>query len=180
MAIHYGYTKSGVHQLHLFSDNESALQSICNTKGGLDTNIAACSTLREWFLRHPQNHLHLHYCPSHSGVTENEAVDCDVRHHVYHPGDLRHIGRPFPKSYSFIRSTITEHALAAWQEAADKRPSEYWGRKYFKHPAFRRLRHTGPFPLKKLGGRPELTARFVRCVTDHAPTSANRCTLLYT
>ncbi|KAI0323612.1 hypothetical protein GY45DRAFT_1341329 [Cubamyces sp. BRFM 1775] len=152
MSIHYGYTKSGVHQLHLFSDNKSALQSICNTKGGLDTNIAACSTLRERFLGHSQNHLHLHYCLSHSGIAENEAVDHVVRHHVYHPDDLQHIGCLFLKSYLFVHSAITEHALAAWQEAADKRSSEYWRCKYFKHPAFCRLRHTGPFWSRRRGG----------------------------
>ncbi|EIW52220.1 uncharacterized protein TRAVEDRAFT_53644 [Trametes versicolor FP-101664 SS1] len=26
------------------------------------------------------------------------------------------------------------------------------------------------YPLKRLGGRPTLTARFIRCITNHAPT----------
>ncbi|RDX46861.1 hypothetical protein OH76DRAFT_1355323, partial [Lentinus brumalis] len=30
------------------------------------------------------------------------------------------------------------------------------------------------FPLKRLGGRPTLAARFVRCITNHAPTGHYR------
>ena len=73
-----------------------------------------------------------------------------------------------------MKYTITANAISDWEDLANERPSEYWGRYHLRHPAFRRLRHTGAFPLKRLGGRPTLVARFIRCITNHAPTGHYR------
>ncbi|KAI0682515.1 hypothetical protein C8T65DRAFT_596639 [Cerioporus squamosus] len=137
-------------------------------------NICASRILRDWFERHPDNHLHLHYCPSHSGIAENDAVDAEVKHKARFPGRLpRYHGR-FPTSYAYVKSSITDNARYDWQQLADSQPQQYWGRYYLHHPAFRRIRHTGSFPLKRLGGRPTLAARFIRCITNHAPTGQYR------
>ncbi|KAH9888478.1 hypothetical protein C8Q73DRAFT_710334 [Cubamyces lactineus] len=51
----------------------------------------------------------------------------------------------------------------------------YWGRHFLiNHPSVRTIKHTGSFPLKRLGGGPVITARFVRCLTGHAPTGSYR------
>ncbi|KAI0332377.1 hypothetical protein GY45DRAFT_1214943, partial [Cubamyces sp. BRFM 1775] len=133
--------------------------------------INTCRILRDWFERHPDNHLFLHYCPGHAGVTENEAVDADVKSAALVPDDAP---GPTPTFHSYVKSAITEDALAAWRKRADAEGPRYWGRHTLKHPAFRSLRHTGNFPLKRLGNRPQFVARFVRCVTNHAPTGAYR------
>ncbi|OSD02668.1 hypothetical protein PYCCODRAFT_1477635 [Trametes coccinea BRFM310] len=107
----------------------------------------------------------------HSGVEENEATDADVRYRVFHPGRSR---GPVPKSYLYIRSLSTSNALYDWRKLADSNPSAYWGRYYYRHPAFRTIRHTGMYPLKRLSADSQLTARFIRCITSHAPTGHYR------
>ncbi|KAI0635915.1 hypothetical protein C8Q77DRAFT_1030477, partial [Trametes polyzona] len=73
-------------------------------------------------------------------------------------------------SYSYAKSAIAADAVGEWTELAAANPKQYFGHTHLRHPAFRRLVHTGNFPLKRLGGRPALVARFVRCITNHAPT----------
>ncbi|KAI0706035.1 hypothetical protein C8T65DRAFT_783131 [Cerioporus squamosus] len=124
------------------------------------------------FERHPDNHLYLHYCPSHVGVAENEAVDADVRHTAQFPEEIP--SGPFPTSHAYAKSLITEDAISEWQRMADADPRKYWGRYHLRHPAFRRFRHSGTFPLKRVGGPPSLTARVIRCITNHAPTGQYR------
>ncbi|KAL7283508.1 hypothetical protein ACG7TL_002941 [Trametes sanguinea] len=170
MAIGFAYLKR-YHHVHIFADSESALKSLLDTSDGRMTNLNACRILRDWFERDERNHLHLHYCPSHRGVDENEAVDADVRYRVHHPGRSRGGN---PKSFSYIRSIITQNVTYDWRESARANPRAYWGRFYLRHAAFRTLRHTGAYPLKRLGGRPQFAARFVRCVTAHAPTGHYR------
>ncbi|KAI0686389.1 hypothetical protein C8T65DRAFT_591212 [Cerioporus squamosus] len=133
-------------------------------------NVNSCRILRDWFERSPDNHLHLHYCPSHSGIDENDAIDGEVKHLARYPGELPRYHGTFPTSYAYIKSAITDNVRHEWQKLADAQPQQYWGRYHLRHPTFRRLRHTGSFPLKRLGGRPTLVARFVRCITNHAPT----------
>ncbi|KAI9057931.1 hypothetical protein FKP32DRAFT_1615096 [Trametes sanguinea] len=159
MAIGFSYLKN-YRDVHIFADSESALKT-----------LNACRILRDWFERDERNRLHLHYCPSHCGVDENEAIDADVRYRVFHHGRLR--GR-FPKSYSYIRSLITNDVMYEWKYTADANPRAYWGRFHLRHPAFRQIRCTGAFPLKRLSSGPQLTARFIRCVTAHAPTGHYR------
>ena len=65
-------------------------------------------------------------------------------------------------SYSFVKSAITGNTLREWKEHGDENPRKYWGRYYLRHPAFRRYKHTGSFPLKRAGGGPTLTARLIR------------------
>ncbi|KAH9894485.1 hypothetical protein C8Q73DRAFT_646946 [Cubamyces lactineus] len=138
-------------------------------------SISACRTLHDWFERDGRNHLQLHYCPLHCGIAENEGVDADVRARVQNPGAVRREnGGVYPVSFSYARSCITENALDEWRQNASDSSVEYWGRFHLRHRAFRTIRHTGPFPLKRLGGRPELAARFIRCVTAHAPTGHYR------
>ncbi len=175
MAIAFGYLKS-YHTLHIFSDSENALSNLTDVSGGRMGNVNSCRILRDWFERHPTNHLHLHYCPSHSGIEENEAVDADVKHKARYTTwrQLRHFGRTFPTSHAFVKHSITDYATTTWQQEADANSRTYWGRQHLRHPAFRRLRHTGAFPLKRLGGRPTLVSRFIRCITGHAPTGQYR------
>ncbi|TFK89382.1 hypothetical protein K466DRAFT_610555 [Polyporus arcularius HHB13444] len=139
-------------------------------------NVNSCRILRDWFERHPDNHLHLHYCPSHSGIEENDAVDADVKHTARYTSwrDLPRYGRTFPTSHAFVKYSITDYATELWRQEADANPRAYWGRQHLRHPSFRRLQHTGSFPLKRLGGRPTLVARFIRCITGHAPTGQYR------
>ncbi|KAI9070143.1 hypothetical protein FKP32DRAFT_1558479 [Trametes sanguinea] len=170
MAIGFAYLKN-FHRVHIFADNEGALESLLDTSSGKPANLNACRILREWFERDERNHLFLHYCPSHSGVDENEAVDADVRYRVFNTRRLR--GR-MSYSYAFVRSGITDTAKYEWQKLADANPSAYWGRFYLRHPTFRQLLHTGRFPLKRLSCGPDLAARFIRCVTAHAPTGHYR------
>ncbi|CDO70323.1 hypothetical protein BN946_scf184843.g12 [Trametes cinnabarina] len=144
MAVGFAYLKS-YHTVHLFADNESALKSLLDTSTGRGTTINTCRILRDWFERNERNHLILHYCPSHSGIDENEAVDADVRFRVFHPG---RVGRPFPYSFAFVRSGITDNLKFEWKRMADASPSAYWGRFHFRHPTFRQLLHTGRFPLR--------------------------------
>ncbi|KAI0629881.1 hypothetical protein C8Q77DRAFT_1220062 [Trametes polyzona] len=133
--------------------------------------LCTCRILRDWFERNPAYHLHIHYCPSHSGIEENEAVDADVcALTTTLPYALPPMPPPIQTSYSYAKSAITERAVGEWEEMAVADPKRYFGHAYFRHPAFRQLRHTRPIPLKRLGGRPVLVARFVRCVTNHAPT----------
>ena len=168
MAVGFAYLKSYQH-VHIFSDGESALKSVLNTREGRMASINTCRILRDWFERHPDNHLHLHYCPGHSGIPENEAVDADVKGAALAfdvgPG-------PTPTFHSYVKSTIAKYALEAWREKARAAGPKYWGRHLFRHSAFGTLQHTGNFPLKRLSGRPEFVARFVRCITNHAPTGA--------
>ncbi|KAI0648603.1 hypothetical protein C8Q79DRAFT_1039930 [Trametes meyenii] len=140
-------------------------------------NVNTCRILRDWFERNPDNHLFLHYCPSHCGIEENEAVDLDVKHAAREGPErgIRYGRGGFPQSYALIKHSITDSLVnTEWAELAEKKPREYWGRYYPKHPAFRSLRHSGNFPLKRLGGRPTLAARFIRCITDHGPTGRYR------
>ncbi|OSD05221.1 hypothetical protein PYCCODRAFT_1362835 [Trametes coccinea BRFM310] len=170
MAIGFAYLKR-FHTVHIFADNEGALKSLLDTSSGRGTTINTCRILRDWFERDERNHLVLHYCPSHSGVDENEAVDADVRFRVFNSG---RVGRPFPYSYAFVRSGITDNLKLEWKQMADANPSAYWGRFYLRHPSFRQLLHTGRYPLKRLSCGPDLAARFIRCVTAHAPTGHYR------
>ncbi|KAI9066174.1 hypothetical protein FKP32DRAFT_1566453 [Trametes sanguinea] len=170
MAFGFAYLKN-YHTVHVFSDCEGALTSVFDTSTGRPAARNACRILRDWFERDDRNRLVLHYCPSHSGVDENEAVDADVRYRVHHHGRLRHM---IPKSYLYIRSLTTTNAIYEWKELADKNPSAYWGRFHYRHAAFRTLRHTGQYPLRRLGAGPQLTARYIRCITAHAPTGHYR------
>ncbi len=174
IAIAFTYLKN-FHTVHIFSDSETALGSITDTSAGRMAPVDACRILRDWFERHPDNHLHLHYCPSHVGIVENEAVDADVKYKARYP-DASDVprGTPFPISYAYVKSSIKDDAVLKWRQLADDNPRKYWGRYHLRHPAFRRLQHTGSFPLKRLGGRPTLVARFVRCITNHAPTGHYR------
>ncbi|KAH9851498.1 hypothetical protein C2E23DRAFT_829356 [Lenzites betulinus] len=79
-------------------------------------------------------------------------------------------GLGFPTSYAYIRHCITVRVLDEWDEEAKRDPKKYFGHTHIRHPAFRRLSHLGAFPLKRLGGRPTLVARFIRCLSNHAPT----------
>lgn len=165
------------HRVHIFSDSENTLSSILNPSDGRMASVNACRTLRGWFEEHPDNHLHLHYCPGHSNIQENDAIDADVKLVARTPPMqlLRDgwTGR-FPVSYAYVKSGITASVRREWEEIANANPAKYWGRTHIRHPAFRRLLHTGSFPLKRLSGRPALTARFIRCLTNHAPTGYYR------
>ncbi|CDO75377.1 hypothetical protein BN946_scf184335.g3 [Trametes cinnabarina] len=172
-AIGFAYLKR-YHTIHIFADSESALQSVLDTSTGRMSSVNACRILRDWFERDPRNHLHLHYCPSHSGVAENEAVDVNVRYRVFRGGRVRRPGEVFPTSYSYMRSAITSEVLDEWKQLVNANPSAYWGRFHFRHPTFRQLMHTGHYPLKRLSAGPDLTARFIRCITGHAPTGHYR------
>lgn len=160
-------------RVHIFSDSENSLSSILSPDGGKMAPTNSCRMLREWFERNPENHLHLHYCPAHSNIEENEAVDADVkfkaRTHVLDLPREEYRGQ-LATSYAYVKSGITGLVLSQWDEMADANPAKYWGRTHLRHPAFRRLTHTKSYPLKRLGGRPTLTARFIRCITNHAPT----------
>ncbi|KAI0820187.1 hypothetical protein BC628DRAFT_1423122 [Trametes gibbosa] len=79
LAIGNAYLKR-YHHVHIFCDNETALTSITDTSGGRMAAVNTCRILRDWFERHPENHLHLHWCSSHSGIDENDAIDADVKH----------------------------------------------------------------------------------------------------
>ncbi len=175
MAIAFGYLKS-YKTLHIFSDSENALSNLTDVSGGRMGNLNSCRILRDWFERDPDNHLHLHYCPSHAGIEENEAVDADVKHTARYTSwrDLPRYRGTFPTSHAFVKHAISDYMVTLWQQEADANPSKYWGRYHLSHPAFRRFRHTGAFPLKRLGGRPTLVSRFIRCVTGHAPTGHYR------
>ncbi|KAH9847615.1 hypothetical protein C2E23DRAFT_741444 [Lenzites betulinus] len=136
--------------------------------------VNSCRILRDWFERHPENHLHLHWCPAHSGVEENDAVDADVKY-MARSAERGHHNIPdyngrFPRSYAYRKHCITSSILETWEEEVRRDPAKYFGHTHFRHPAFRQLKHTRNFPLKRLGGRPTLVARFVRCLTNHAPT----------
>lgn len=140
---------------------------------------AWCGTARERptsIIAHADNHLYLHYCPSHSGIEENDAVDADVKWTARDkdPEYPPHYDGRYPTSYAYARHIITDNVIGDWEDLANADPKKYFGRFHLRHPSFRRLRHTGPFPLKRLGGRPALVARFIRCITDHAPTGAYR------
>ncbi len=173
MAIAFAYLKS-FPQVHIFCDSVSAIENLTSPSGGRMANVNSCRILRDWFERNPDNHLHLHYCPSHSGVEENDAIDAKVKHLARFPGQLPRYHGTFPTSYAYIKSAITDDMQLRWQRLADAQPQHYWGRYHLRHPAFRRLRHTGPYPLKRLSGRPTLVARFIRCITNHAPTGHYR------
>ena len=174
MAVAFAYQKGRYTQVHIFSDSESALTSILNTTGGRMAAVNTCRILRDWFERSPDNHLHLHYCPGHSGIAENEAVDADVKLMALEPGNVRFYGR-FPTFHSYIKSSITEDAVYEWREQALKDSRKYWGRHFLiNHPSVRTFKHTGNFPLKRLDGGPVITARLVRCLTGHAPTGSYR------
>ncbi|KAI0365323.1 hypothetical protein BV20DRAFT_1038955 [Pilatotrama ljubarskyi] len=137
--------------------------------------VNAGRSLRAWFQQDANNRLYLHYCPSHSGIEENEAVDADVKFTARDRNAARRPARePDPTFYSFIKHAITRDIREEWSEMAWANPRKYWGRYYLRHPAFCTLRHTGSFVLKRLGGRPNLVARFVRCITNHAPTGHYR------
>ncbi|KAI0350440.1 hypothetical protein OH77DRAFT_1573107 [Trametes cingulata] len=136
--------------------------------------VNTCRVLREWFQRHADNHLHLHYCPSHSGIEENKAVDLDVKFTARDRNAVPHFHEPYPTFYSFVKHTITQDVLEEWRQMVEANPSAYYGCYYLRHPAFRSTQHTGSYPLKRLGGRPSLVARFIRCITNHAPTGHYR------
>ncbi|OJT13709.1 hypothetical protein TRAPUB_9745 [Trametes pubescens] len=101
--------------------------------------------------------------------------DCDPRKRARAPWNElpRFYGR-YPTSYAYLKSAITSNVRGDWEDLASANPAKYWGRTQLRHPAFRRLIHTGTYPLKRLGGRPALTARFIRCITNHAPTGYYR------
>ncbi|KAL1947815.1 hypothetical protein VTO73DRAFT_13539 [Trametes versicolor] len=152
-------------RVHIFSDSENSLSSILSPDGGKMAPTNSCRMLREWFERSPDHHIQFHYCPAHSDIEENEAIDADVkataRTHVLDLPNDRYRGR-LATSYAYSKSGITEGVLGEWDEMANTNPAKYWGRTHLRHPAFRRLTHTKSYPLKRLGGRPTLTARFIR------------------
>ncbi|KAJ2958293.1 hypothetical protein NUW54_g14541 [Trametes sanguinea] len=78
MAIGFAYLKN-YHQLHLFADCKGAITNLLDTSMGRAASTNVCRILRDWFERDERNRLTIHYCPGHSGVEENEAVDADSR-----------------------------------------------------------------------------------------------------
>ncbi len=126
MAIAFAYLKS-YSQVHIFCDSESAIENLTSPSGGRMANVNACRILRDWFERDPGNHLHLHYCPSHSGIEENDAIDAKVKHLARFPGELPRYHGTFPTSHAYIKSAITDDMLLEWQKLADAQPQQYWG-----------------------------------------------------
>ncbi|KAL1937238.1 hypothetical protein VTO73DRAFT_13934 [Trametes versicolor] len=125
MAVAHGYLKS-YHNVHIFCDSESSLKSVLHTVDGRMAAVNTCRILREWFERHADNHPHLHYCPSHSGIEENDAVDADVKWKArdkepeYPP---TYDGR-YLTSYSYRRHIITDNVIGDWEDLANADPKK--------------------------------------------------------
>ncbi|RDX49841.1 hypothetical protein OH76DRAFT_1455643 [Lentinus brumalis] len=126
--------------------------------GGRIGNVNACCILHDWFEHDPDNHLHLHYCPSHSGIEENNTINMDIKDMACYMTwqQLPCYRGTFPASYAYVKHAITNYATYTWCQEADANPRAYWGRYHLSHPLFCRLQHTCTFPLKCLGGRPTL------------------------
>ncbi|KAL2632240.1 hypothetical protein R1flu_016926 [Riccia fluitans] len=62
---------------HLFSDNESAIRSICKSKpkSGQCFSLRAIATLNNQNQFFPQLKIIIHWVPRHQNITGNEAID---------------------------------------------------------------------------------------------------------
>ena len=106
--------------------------------------------------------LHLHDCPSHNGIVENERAVQNAFRNLPPP-------QPEPLSITAARSLAREAAMLEWDHLVLGAGPKYWGRRYTNAPGFRKCTHTGAYPLKAVGHSSSFSARLIRALTGHAP-----------
>lgn len=95
--------------LHIFADSQSAVQSIFDVgaHSAQFASISLSSKLRRWFTINPAAHLHVHWCPGHVGIAQNELVDQDARNALRRPNPTQYT------SVAWVRQHTKKKALAA-------------------------------------------------------------------
>ncbi|TFY80339.1 hypothetical protein EWM64_g3673 [Hericium alpestre] len=152
--------------IHLFADNESALNSLfdCKLHSSQMLSVLACKDARSWLSERPDRQIQLHWCPGHCDIPQNDAVDDDA--------DRAHQIRPIAshESYAYAKQRITHRMRADWACITTL------GQGFFPNPRLKRVSHThgGGLTLTMVGDDSRLAARYVRTVLNHAPTGEYR------
>ncbi|KZV69654.1 hypothetical protein PENSPDRAFT_558662, partial [Peniophora sp. CONT] len=156
--------------IHIYADNKSALASTFDTSlhSSQCVSVSACRTLRPW-LEANESRIHLHWCPGHVGVEQNELADGDVK-------DAAHNKPPSSyRSHAFLLQGIRNDAMTAWRSRA--KDPKYRGKQFLTGRGSINLSDrlkTKNTLLDLAGGSNDAMARLTRATLNHAPTGEFR------
>ncbi|TFY73624.1 hypothetical protein EWM64_g10388, partial [Hericium alpestre] len=163
MAIRH-LTQVDASSIHLYCDNEAALRTLFDTRNHASQmlSVMACKSAREWLEGHPDRSIHLHWCPGHVGIDNNELVDRDAKEAATSLPITPYI------SHAYARQRVTGGVTKEWHLLAQL-PSHI-GHSFFPNSRLRKVSHIkgGPF-LAAFGDSSPLAARLARTILNHAP-----------
>ncbi|KAH8079412.1 hypothetical protein BXZ70DRAFT_869703, partial [Cristinia sonorae] len=161
-----------VTDLHIFCDNEAALNAILDP--GLHSSqmqsILSCQRVRGFLEQHESHTIHLHWMPAHIGFEPSEFVDeaaKEAANRGVHPSSV---------SMSWARSRTVTVMMGAWRKDISR--PDYRGHQFElpKKTLKGGISHIAKqhFALKNVGHDASRMARLTRVLTGHAPIGAYR------
>lgn len=157
--------------LHIYVDNRAAADAIFRSKLGPSQllSILACQRARDFLKHDSRRTIHVHWCPAHVNIAQNELVDRLAKSALALP-------QPDFVSFSSARQHARARALTAWR--AEARHERYRGHHSLLRPDPGSYCHmddkTHPFMSKTNPLPPALAARWYRFLTGHYPHGAYR------
>ncbi|KAH9933218.1 uncharacterized protein BXZ73DRAFT_23508, partial [Epithele typhae] len=157
-------TKQVCETIHVVADNESALKTLLDPRphGQQLVSVIACANAREWLDKDACRRIVFHWCPSHTGIEWNEAVDADAKAAAELPQEREQC------SAAFARHMLAVRLKSEWREQyRNSRP--YAGHDFLRLRVFDPPKHTTSAALGAHGHSPAAMSRFCRAVLNHAP-----------
>lgn len=156
--------------LHIYVDNKAAAEQIfkCPTGPAQMLSIMACRAARGFLERHPNHTIHVHWCPAHVGIAQNEFVDSLAKRALK-------LDQPPHISLARAKQDCDNRALAAWR--ANMNSAVYRGKHNALPPSeHRHITHQAKthLLLKAYGADGAQFARAARLLTAHFPHGAFR------
>ncbi|TFY81421.1 hypothetical protein EWM64_g2600 [Hericium alpestre] len=168
MAIRH-LTQVDANSIHLYCDNESTLRMLFDTRlhASQMLSIMACCSARSWLLDHPECSIHLHWCPGHVGIENNEQVDRDANTAATSLPITPYI------SHAYACQHVTHNITKEWQRLAHL--LSHIRHQFIPNARLRRVSHIngGPF-MNAFSDNSAFAARMARTILNHAPTGEFR------
>ncbi|KAI0070801.1 hypothetical protein K474DRAFT_1564735, partial [Panus rudis PR-1116 ss-1] len=152
-------------EIHVYVDNKAAAQAILAAGRGPSqmVSIMAAKSARSFLQRSAEHKIFISWCPSHTGIVQNEFVDQSAK-------EAMELPQPDFVSYSIARQRFTARAIDGWRKLLEN--ASYRG--HHNLARIHDLRKCGPSAkqnifLRQWGKSNYHFARLTRFLSGHFP-----------